>query len=88
LPSSGAGGNLEHQLSKSGTAPALILGEVQAIKMKCAIEKLPETRINLRIFNKKTLILHDSIAVALKECNELIAIFRISIQTAKKNRNR
>ena len=29
LPSTKAGQNLEHQLSKSGTAPALIYGEAQ-----------------------------------------------------------
>jgi hypothetical protein len=29
LPNSKAGQNLEHQLSKSGTAPALMYGEVQ-----------------------------------------------------------
>lgn len=30
LPNTKAGQNLEHRLSKSGTAPALLYGEVQA----------------------------------------------------------
>ncbi|WP_460687764.1 hypothetical protein [Niabella aquatica] len=30
LPNTKTGGNLEHQLSKSGTAPALMYGEVLA----------------------------------------------------------
>ena len=34
LPSSKAGNNLEYQLSKSGTAPALIYGEAQAAESR------------------------------------------------------
>ncbi len=34
LPSSKAGANLEYQLSKSGTAPALMYGEVQAAESR------------------------------------------------------
>jgi hypothetical protein len=34
LPGTKAGSNLEHQLSKSGTAPALIYGEAQAAESR------------------------------------------------------
>lgn len=95
LPSTKAGNNLEYQLSKSGTAPALMYGEVQAAesqadfihKMKGALKELRETRINLRIIIEKPVVIHESSEVALKECNELIAIFTASIQTAKRNRD-
>lgn len=93
LPPTKTGSNLEHQLSKSGTAPALMYGEVQAAesqadfihKMKCALKELQETRINLRIIIEKPVITHESASLTLKECNELIAIFTSSIQTAKRN---
>lgn len=34
LPNSKAGQNLEHQLSRSGTAPALLYGEAQAAESR------------------------------------------------------
>lgn len=94
LPNTRTGSNLEHQLSRSGTAPALMYGEVQAAesmadfvhKMKCALKELRETKANLRIIMEKPVIVHDSLGIALKECNELIAIFTASIVTAKKNK--
>jgi four helix bundle protein len=53
LPNSKAGQNLEYQLSKSGTAPALLYGEAQAAesradfihKMKIGLKELRESRI-------------------------------------------
>ena len=94
LPGTKAGYNLEHQLSKSGTAPALMYGEVQAAesradfihKMKMLLKELRETRVSLRIINEKPLVKHDKIPATLQECNELIGIFTKSIETAKKNR--
>lgn len=94
LPNSKAANNLEHQLSKSGTAPALMYGEAQAAesradfihKMKMILKELRETRISLRIINEKPIIKNPGIEEALKECNELIGIFTKSIETAKKNR--
>ncbi|MGJ7031464.1 four helix bundle protein [Niabella hirudinis] len=96
LPSTKAGNNLEHQLSKSGTAPALMYGEVQAAelqadfihKMKCALKELRETKINLRIIKEKPVAMHESVGIALQECNELIAIFAASVATAQKNRSK
>jgi four helix bundle protein len=94
LPNSKAGQNLEYQLSKSGTAPALMYGEVQAAepradfihKMKMLLKELRETRISLRIINEKPIVQNPKVEGALKECNELIGIFTKSIETAKKNR--
>lgn len=94
LPNSKAGNNLEYQLSKSGTAPALMYGEVQAAesradfihKMKMLLKELRETRISLRIIHEKPLIKDEKINLALKECNELVGIFTKSVETAKKNR--
>jgi four helix bundle protein len=64
LPATKAGHNLEYQLAKSGTAPALVYGEAQAAesradfihKMKVALKELKESRINLRIIKEKLLI--------------------------------
>ncbi|MEO8768845.1 MAG: four helix bundle protein [Ferruginibacter sp.] len=93
LPNTKAGQNLEYQLSKSCTAPALIYGEAQAAessadfihKMKLVLKEIRETRVNLRIIIEKPYLTNDKITLALKECNELMAIFLKSIETAKNN---
>jgi len=93
LPNTKAGQNLEYQLSKSGTAPALIYGEAQAAespadfihKMKLVLKEIRESRVNLRIINEKPVVSNDIVKTALNECNELMAIFLKSIDTAKKN---
>jgi four helix bundle protein len=93
LPATKAGQNLEYQLSKSGTAPALIYGEAQAAesradfihKMKMALKELRETRINLRIIKEKPLVNHPRVDSAFDEVNQLIKIFVKSIQTTKVN---
>ena len=93
LPNSKAANNLEHQLSKSGTAPALMYGEVQAAesradfihKMKVLLKELRETRITLRIIDEKPIVKSLKVELTLKECNELIGIFSVSIKTAKSN---
>lgn len=94
LPNTKAAQNILHQLSRSGIAPALLYGEVQAAesrndfihKMKILLKELRETRITLRIINEKPVIQHDKIIVAQKEGNELIGIFTKSIETAIKNK--
>jgi four helix bundle protein len=93
LPNTKAGHNLEHQLSKSGTGPALNYGEAQSAesrqdfihKMKICLKELRETKIALRIIKQKPLIVNEKIDSTLKECLELIAIFTTSIETTKKN---
>ena len=96
LPATKSGQNLEYQLCKSGTAAALIYGEAQAAespadfvhKIKLVLKEVRETRINLRIIAEKPVIKNDIIPVALKECNELMAIFMKSIETAKSNQQK
>jgi four helix bundle protein len=93
LPNTKAGQNLGYQLSKSCTAPALIYGEAQAAespadfihKVKMVLKEIRETRINLRIIMDKPLLRNDKLTMALQECNELMAIFIKSIETARKN---
>lgn len=93
LPSTRAGQNLEYQLSKSSTAAALIYGEAQGAeskadfihKMKLVLKEIRETRVNLRIISEKPIIVNVLVAAALNECNELMAIFLKSIDTAKSN---
>jgi four helix bundle protein len=83
LPNSKAGQNLEHQLSRSGTAPALLYGEAQAAesrndfihKMKIALKELRESRVNLRIIKEKPIASNEKIDSTFKEVNELVAIF-------------
>lgn len=93
LPATRAGQNLEYQLSKSGTAPALIYGEAQAAesradflhKMRMVLKEIKETRINLKIIKRKPVIIHQKVDVAFNEANELMAIFIKSIETAIAN---
>ncbi|WP_211316337.1 four helix bundle protein [Niabella yanshanensis] len=95
LPFTKTGSNLAHQLCKSGTAPALLYGEVQAAeskadfihKMGVLLKELRETKINLRIIIEKPVIVNDILLPAFKECNELVAIFTASRETAKRNSN-
>lgn len=96
LPNSKAGQNLEYQLSKSGTAPALIYGEAQAAesradflhKMKMVLKEIRESRVNLKIIKRKPVVVHEKVEIAFNESNELMAIFLKSIETAKSNDER
>ena len=96
LPRTKAGQNLEHQLSKSSTAPALNYGEAQAAesradfvhKMKIVLKEIRESRVNLKIIRRKPLIVHEKVEIAFNESNQLMAIFLKSIDTAKGNDER
>jgi four helix bundle protein len=96
LPNTKAGQNLEYQLSKSGTAPALIYGEAQATesrpdflhKMKLVLKEIRESRVNLKIIKRKPVVVHEKVEIAFNESNELMAIFLKSIETAKNNDER
>ena len=55
--------------------------------MKLVLKEIRETRVNLRIILEKPLLADDKVNIAFKECNELMAIFLKSIETAKKNNN-
>lgn len=96
LPNTKAGQNLEYQLSKSGTAPALIYGEAQAAesradflhKMRMVLKEIRESRVNLKIIKRKPVIVHEKVERAFNEVNQLMAIFLKSIETAKGNDER
>jgi four helix bundle protein len=94
LPPTKAGQNLCFQLSKSCTAQALIYGEAQAAespadfihKLKLVLKEIRETRVNLRIITEKPLLTNNRCSEVLDECNQLMAIFIKSIQTARQNK--
>lgn len=93
LPLNRACNHLAGQLIRSGTSPALSYGEAQAgeskkdfiHKMGVALKELRETRINLKIIQKKRYAPEKELNTALKESNELVAIFVKSIMTARSN---
>ena len=83
------------QLVRSGTSPILNYGEAQSAesrqdfihKLKIILKELRETNVSLKIIKKKPLTNNvNKIEHALKECNELIAIFMKSISTANTNK--
>ena len=89
-----AGRHISGQLVRSGTSPALHYGEAQSAesrsdfihKLKVLLKELRETLVGLKIIKRVPLIIKTEIIdKGLIECNELIAIFNKSIETAKKN---
>lgn len=93
LPKSYTGQHFAKQLVRSGTSPAFQYGEAQAAesrkdfihKLKIGQKELRETFVCLTIIKKHPLSKSEKIDIALKECDELIAIFHTSVNTAKKN---
>jgi four helix bundle protein len=87
------GNYLSGQLIRSGCSPALNYGEAQSAesrndfihKMKIILKELRESFISLKIIERKNLYDQDKILEAKGECNQLVAIFMKSIETAKKN---
>ncbi len=82
------------QLIRSGTSPALNYGEAQSAesrkdfvhKMKIVLKELKESRICLKIIERKPLISNTKKLESItKETEELIAIIFKSIETAKLN---
>ena len=94
LPNSRIGQHLGSQLVRSGTSPAPNYAEAQSAesrrdfihKMKIALKELRETQVWIEIIKRKSLCdPPDRVDLLLQECNELIAIFVTSINTARKN---
>lgn len=84
--------HLSKQLIRSSTATALNYGEVQGAesskdfihKMSIVLKELKESRVNLKIQIRSNLFKNTDIVVkTFKECEELVAIFSKSIQTAR-----
>lgn len=92
-----AGNHLSGQLVRSGTSPALNYGEAQSgesrkdfiHKIKIVLKELRETFVCLKIIQKAKLYTSERMLIkALKENDELIAIFVRSASTAQKNLKR
>jgi four helix bundle protein len=94
LPNTKAGNHIAGQLVRSGTSPAPNYGEAQSAesrkdfihKMKIALKELRESLIWLRIIARKPLCDPNEMTEAIRECDELIAIFVTSVKTSK-NKN-
>lgn len=94
LPESKAGKHVAGQLVRSGTSPAPNYGEAQSAesrrdfihKMKIALKELRETQIWLQIIERKQMCDLTRMSEITNECDELIAIFVKSLQTAESNR--
>ena len=97
LPSTKFASHISGQLIRSSSSLALNYGEVQSAesrndfihKVKIILKELRETRIALKIIDKKKLLITqtDKLKSVTDECNQLIAIFVKSVDTANKNRS-
>ena len=91
LPDTKLANHLGNQGTRSSTAPALLYGEAQSAesqrdfihKIKILLKELRETKICLKIVLRKGFINHLNLNEALKENEELIAIFAKSVKTAE-----
>ena len=94
LPNTPLGKQINGQMVRSGTSPALNYGEAQSSestkdfihKIKIVLKELRETLVCLKLIVRKPLITPVSkLDPIIKENNELIAIFMKSVDTAQKN---
>jgi four helix bundle protein len=93
LPATRLGNYLAGQIIRSGCSPALNYGEAQSAesrndfihKMKIILKELRESHISLKLIERKQLYKLEKVLEAKDECNQLVAIFVKSIETAKKN---
>jgi four helix bundle protein len=92
LPVTRAGNHLSSQIVRSGISSALNYGEAQSAESKrdfihklgIVLKELRETQIGLKIVDQSGMIPTKSlIDTLIKECDELIAIFYRSVQTAR-----
>ena len=82
------------QLIRSSSSSALNYGETQSAespndfvhKLKVLLKELRESRVCLKIILRKPLLPSQRVQPILNECNELIAIFLKSIDTANRNK--
>ena len=95
LPSTRAGNHIAGQILRSGTSPYGNHGEAQEPesaddfihKLKLCLKELRETRRWARLIERKQWRVGDKqLTVLLSEVEELIRIFKASIQTAQRNR--
>ena len=97
IDNSKLGNHISGQLIRSGSSPALNYGEAQSAesrkdfvhKLKIILKELKESRICLKVIERKPLITDiPKVVPVLKETEELIAIIYKSIETAKSNMNK
>ena len=95
LPNTRAGNHLAGQFLRAGTSPYGNHGEAQAPesaedfihKMKICLKELRETLRWTRLIHRKQWLGTDGqFAFVLRESDELVRIFKASIQTAERNR--
>ena len=95
LPNTRAGNHLAGQLLRAGTSPYGNHGEAQAPesaddfihKMKVCLKELRESRRWSRLIERKNWLRGDpQLVFLLREGEELIRIFKASVQTAEKNK--
>src|SRR5216683_1581158 len=95
LPNTRTGNHLAGQFLRAGTSPYGNHGEAQAPesaedfihKMKVCLKELRETHRWGRLIARKRWLPDDAqLAFVLREGNELIRIFKSSVQTAERNR--
>ena len=94
IDNSRLGNHIAGQLIRSGSSPALNYGEAQSAesrkdfvhKLKIILKELKESRVCLKIMERKPLIPNTKkLTPIMKETEELIAIIYKSIKTAKSN---
>jgi four helix bundle protein len=94
LPNTKLANHIGGQLIRSSSSSALNYGEAQSAesqndfvhKLKIILKELRESRVCLKVIYRKPLSPEERIQPVLDECNELIAIFLKSVDTANKNR--
>jgi four helix bundle protein len=93
LPNTRAVNHVTGQLLRCGTSPLGNHGEAQAAesrrdfvhKLRICLKEFKETRRWLRLLQRSQLVTTPTILPILRETEELIKIFAVSIRTAEKN---
>jgi four helix bundle protein len=93
LPNTRAVNHVTGQLLRCGTSPLGNHGEAQAAesrrdfvhKLRICLKEFKETRRWLRLLQRSQLVTTPKILPILRETEELIKIFAVSIRTAEKN---
>jgi len=96
LPQTKLANHVGGQLIRSSSSGALNYGEAQSAespndfvhKLKVVLKELRESRVCLKIILRKPLLPGVKVQPTLDECNELIAIFLKSIETANRNKKK
>jgi four helix bundle protein len=96
LPSSDIGRHVTAQLTRCGTSPAANYAEARCSesrrdfvhKMKVCLKELRETMVWLKLLTVLEIAEPEIVEEVIQEADELIAIFVMSIATARRNAKR